>query len=67
MKGLINLLHILVIASILCSLTKNIRDRYKLLAWDVDSKNVKTIMYIIITAMVVYHGILFYNKNKKRQ
>lgn len=63
MKGLINLLHILVVASILCSLTKNVKDRYKLLAWEVDSKNVKTTMYAVITGMVGYHALVLYRKN----
>jgi hypothetical protein len=62
---IINLFHLIIVASILCSLTKNIKPEYDLLSYKINSKYVKNIMNVIITVMVITHSYELYKKIKQ--
>ena len=61
---IINLFHLIIVASILCSLTKNIKPEYDILSYKMNSKYVKNIMYVIIFIMVITHSYELYKKLK---
>ncbi len=62
---IINLFHLIIVASILCSLTKNIGSEYDILSYKMNSKYVKNIMYVIIFLMVMTHSYELYKKIKQ--
>ncbi len=53
MGFLINLFHIILVASLLCTLAKNLKD---------GNDNLKNITYGIVTIMVLTHGYFMYKK-----